>query len=569
MEWWPSDGLNLLVGGGDVGKSTILHSISLLFSPTNSIQLNETDYYRRSVEQGFVIEGVVQLPEEIGTADARPSLWPWEWNGKEAVLPDPDEDRGLSPVFKIRVRGTEDQEAVWELIQPNDETVGLSVGIRRRIGVVRLTTDDRNDRDLRLVSGSALDRLLSNRSLKARISRLLSDQGLAGALDEETTSALKKLDGVMQISGLPHGAGLGMASSNGISIGSLVALTASQDDVVLPATSWGAGTRRMMALEISSASQSSSRITVIDEVERGLEPYRLRQLMKRLVEDEGQSFLTTHSAVAVESGSNGTLWHLGRAGGIGLLAGKHVASQQRRDPETFMSKLPIIAEGVTEVGFVRHLLDTTFDVDPAQLGLRVCDGGGNESILPLIKTLYGAQLSFAAFGDNEGTNRGTWDGLKTVMGPLVLQWKNGCLEENIIRHIAGERLLELAVDADGSSGRRMRTIATRLGLESKSPEDILHACGATDRRFDRLREVITAAATGNTTGAPPDSVKEWKRHGRDWFKTLEGGRELAVKMSDFGVWPNIEGELLPFINALRAFAGRAPIKQGSPVLGRS
>ena len=43
--WYPNGKMNLLIGGGDSGKSTLLHAIALLFSPTNSAQVFETDYY--------------------------------------------------------------------------------------------------------------------------------------------------------------------------------------------------------------------------------------------------------------------------------------------------------------------------------------------------------------------------------------------------------------------------------------------------------------------------------------------------------------------------------------------
>lgn len=63
------------------------------------------------------------------------------------------------PVYRLRVRGTEDLELVYEILQPDASTDGLPVKLRRSIGLVRLGGDGRNDRDLRLVQGSALDRL--------------------------------------------------------------------------------------------------------------------------------------------------------------------------------------------------------------------------------------------------------------------------------------------------------------------------------------------------------------------------------------------------------------------------
>jgi AAA domain, putative AbiEii toxin, Type IV TA system len=83
-------------------------------------------------------------------------------------------------------------------------------------------------------------------------------------------------------------------------IGALIGLLADRDGVALAMASWGAGTRRMAALEIAAATQADTSITVIDEIERGLEPYRLRQLIGILKTTFGQCFVTTHSPVAIQ-----------------------------------------------------------------------------------------------------------------------------------------------------------------------------------------------------------------------------------------------------------------------------
>jgi predicted ATP-dependent endonuclease of OLD family len=53
--WYPTKGVNVILGGGDVGKTTILDAIALLLSPTNPATLSDTDYHARAVAAGFVI----------------------------------------------------------------------------------------------------------------------------------------------------------------------------------------------------------------------------------------------------------------------------------------------------------------------------------------------------------------------------------------------------------------------------------------------------------------------------------------------------------------------------------
>lgn len=562
LKWTPSDHINVLIGGGDTGKSTVLYAISLLFSPTNNVPVLETDFFCRQSEAGFTIEAIVALPDEVGTANHSQMLWPWVWNGADAVVPDPDNSSSESPVYKLRVRGTEDLEAVWEVVQPNGDVVGLSAGLRRRIGIVRLTNDDRNDRDLRLVAGSALDRLVSEPSLKARINQVIAGLNLSEAFMEKEAKALEQLDGILQRAGLPHGLDLGLTSSQGLSIGALIGLLADKNGINLPLANWGAGTRRMAALEISSATEASIRLTVVDEIERGLEPHRLRQVMSKLETGGGQSFVTTHSPITISCSDAVALWYMDSTGKIGPLAGPEIASQQRRAPETFLSTLAVIAEGVTEVGFLRFILRQAFDSHPAWLGIRICDAGGNEAMLGLLEALQAGGLRFAGFCDNEGRFPERWDRLKATHGLLLFQWQTGCVEENVIAHVPDNKLLALATDPDGEAGPRLRTLADRLGIQNKDPQSILDACEVKGDIHAVLRQAIVAAATGSKVGAPADKAKEWAKHSQVWFKSEAGGRELATKARDLGAWQRLEPDVLPFINALRGCFHLVPFQPG-------
>ena len=180
ITWRPSQGMNVILGGGDVGKTTILDALALLLSPSSTSAVSEADYWRRDVDQGFVIEAVMFLPEATGISTQVSSLWPWEWDGEEPRLPQVDENNGETsclgpPVYCLPLTGTPEFELVYELVQLNGEAIPLTVGLRRAIGLVRLGGDDRNDRDLRLVYGSALDRLLSDKSLRARLGQKLAE----------------------------------------------------------------------------------------------------------------------------------------------------------------------------------------------------------------------------------------------------------------------------------------------------------------------------------------------------------------------------------------------------------
>ena len=64
IDWNPAPGMNVMLGGGDVGKTTVLEAIGLLLSPSNAAVISESDYWQRDTTQGFVIEAVMALPHD-------------------------------------------------------------------------------------------------------------------------------------------------------------------------------------------------------------------------------------------------------------------------------------------------------------------------------------------------------------------------------------------------------------------------------------------------------------------------------------------------------------------------
>tara|TARA_R110000772_G_scaffold64081_2_gene143267 strand:- start:1926 stop:3701 length:1776 start_codon:yes stop_codon:yes gene_type:complete len=564
VEWKPSEGVNLLLGGGDIGKTTVLDAIALLLSPTNSFTLSEADYWQKKSDDGFLIRAFVSLPASTDINQQRALNWPWEWNGEEALVPALDGGDGdlfdtTDAVYCLQARGTPELELVWEIVQPNDDLVPLSASLRRLIGIVKLSGEERNDRDLRLVYGSALDRLLADQGLRARIGQEVSKIDLQTQLSDDGKEALAKLDDALSKSSLPSSLDIGLISAQGLSIGALVGLLAKKSEgVLLPLASWGTGTRRMVMLQIAASAQTQSRISVIDEVERGLEPYRVRKLLGSLEGENTQSFITTHSPVAVEAAIGSQLWYMDTNSAIGELSHKKIKAHQQRSPLTFLSKLAIVCEGLTEVGLLSVLLEKSIDGCFEDHGIYIADGEGNSTTLDLLEALSEARLSFAGIVDDEGDATARWAALKTSMGNRLLQWQDGNTEANIIGAVPEAQLEQVILDPEGDkTGDRQRHLALRLGIEDKDMASIRSAL--VEQELD-LRTVMIAAASGNADGAPDDSArKAWKKHGQKWFKTKDGGRELAGKMITLGAWPELSLQILPVLNAVREACGQTPI----------
>lgn len=550
LVWRPGKGVNVLLGGGDVGKTTILEAIALLLNPTNASTLSDADYWQRRYEDGFAIEAIMALPLTCGIAEQRKSVWPWEWDGTNAKVPEIDTDAGHpnDPVFCLRVCGTPDFELQHEICQPDETFDHFPVSVRRNIGLVRLSGDDRNDRDLRLIQGSALDRLLSDKTLRSRLGNEIAKTDVNSVLQDDAKTALSTLDERFGKRALPTDLSLGLVGGPGFSLNALIGLTATTGGTILPLSSWGAGTRRLAALEVAAAHQVEHPVMVVDEIERGLESYRQRILMEELIDRPSQVFVTTHSAPAVSAAVGASLWYVDAGGRVGKLPAA-VGPQQKRDPETFLARVAIIAEGATEVGFVTTLINRSLGEDMRRYGIWVSDGGSNSEALSVLRGIADSGLKVAGFADNEGTQTGLWQQVKEKLGDLLMRWENGCLETNFIPHLTDNQLEVFIRDPDGDDGERLRTLADRTGSADKS-------LAAIQAATDNIRQIMIEAACGNAPVDSADNIKKaWKKHGQRWFKSTAGGIELANKMFELGLWPKLQDQLLPFVNAVRDAVG--------------
>jgi hypothetical protein len=224
-----------------------------------------------------------------------------------------------------------------------------------------------------------------------------------------------------------------------------------------------------------------------------------------------------------------------------------IAAHQVREPEAFLSRFTIVAEGATEVGFLTALLQKALGGSLQTHGITVSDASGHDNTIGLLEALSRGGLKFGGLADNEGGRYPErWRRIQERLGPLLFRWQNGCLEENFIPTVPAERIEELIAHPEDGPGNRLRTLAVRLGIEDKAIGAIRTAAG------DRLVALIIEAAIGTVPAGKEEERKIYKNHAGTWFKSIEGGQEIAAKMFAMGLWPQFRPLLMPFLNAIRA-----------------
>ncbi|MGK3945312.1 hypothetical protein ABK046_44080, partial [Streptomyces caeruleatus] len=66
-----------------------------------------------------------------------------------------------------------------------------------------------------------------------------------------------------------------------------------------------------------------------------------------------------------------------------------------------------------------------------------------------------------------------------------------------------------------------------------------------------LKALIIEAALGTVPAGREAEKNQYKSHAGIWFKSKDGGRELAGKVFSLGLWAGLKPQLLPFCNAIR------------------
>lgn len=432
LSWSPHPQLNVVVGAADGGKSTVLEAIVLLFSPAPNYGLSEFDYHGRNLDAGFSIQAVLSFSDVGIMRDEgfpAPPMQGW-LNNKLTDLPD---EAGAEPVLVCRLTGTADQESRYEILGAGGEIrAPFSRAMRRRIGLARLGVADRGDRDIRLVQGGALDRYLQGQDVRQTVLQAVMKTPLHEQLDAGPKAALKSISEWFETRNLPHPIRLGLVGRPGVSLAASVGLTVGADDPTsLPLSAWGTGTRRLAALEISTLGVSAETIAVIDEPETGLEPYRQRVFIRDLAAHGRQAFVTTHARAVLAQAAKATsqIWRIGNAPppdpavemkedeaagepkshALFVLAGSELNLIALTQAEALFAKLPVVCEGVTEVGFATRLLEHRFGEGFSCRGLFCLDAGGHFKALPICNALLAAGFPLAAVVDDEGKKNGSWD----------------------------------------------------------------------------------------------------------------------------------------------------------------
>lgn len=549
LDWRQIDDCSVLVGPGDSGKSTILEAIERVLSPRWNLTFEDTDFWNGDVSEPIKFTAYLTSPPEAFLSELKFGLCLMAYDedsGDVASLQGDEEADRIALVVELEVG--EALEPTWNVIGEGGAKRAISAGDREQLGMLRLR--DYVDQHLGWARGSLLTKMTDR---KATVSALLAKAArqAKGGLDTAELDDFSAAASQVQ----EAAAKLGVASKEGLrphlDVGSLNAAAGALTlhDGEIPLRRSGLGTRRLMAVAVQQSVTEAGGLTLVDEFENGLEPYRIRQLLRALrskvrAEASSQLMLTTHSPVVISEApaSEVAVVRMDANGSVTVAyAADAVRYINKKYPEALLSRRVLVAEGLTEYAFCRRLDEEWEEQDGesfAYAGTAVVDGGGSSKPATLCGHLRDLGYEVALFADSDKPAK-----LTRAKDSTLLLWEGKvCTEERIAQDLPDDglvELLDLALEHRDANGRRI-LLAEAVGVERSELKDLEPREWLDRVDTARLRDAIGACA------------KAGKGKGGSWFKDEQGGTSLASLVLRH--WSGLEGTLTRAnLEALRAF----------------
>ena len=365
--------ITCLVGRGDSGKTSVLEAIKYVLSPAWNLTFYDTDFYQLNTSNPLEITiSLTDLPNNLISED-KFGLYIQALNASTGRIQDEIEE-GLDPVLTIRLIVNDTLEPKWTVVNGrNLEEKTIAANDRQKLNCFMVS--DYVDSHFSWGRGNPLYSLFKSEE---------NDQ----ATEKTVLNAIREAKSQVDSSGFPHfdnitnyikkqAATLGLDLQNIQTTLDFKDINVKEDKVSLhleniPFRLMGKGSRRLASIAIQTAIARNGGIALIDEIEQGLEPDRVRQITRTLKQDNtGQVIITTHSQHVVTELEANDLLILYPDKETGTIKSeclginnKELQGVIRACPEAFFAKKVIVCEGSTEVGICRALDMTIWTIIP-------------------------------------------------------------------------------------------------------------------------------------------------------------------------------------------------------------
>jgi putative ATP-dependent endonuclease of OLD family len=470
FSWWPSPGINCLVGPGDVGKSSVLDAIDLCLGARRSLQLTDADFYNLDVGTPVSITVTIgELDDSLKNMESYGNFLRG-CNAKTRTIED-EPDKDCETVLTLRLTVAGDLEPVWTLVSDRaaaqSQTRNLNWTDRLRLSPTRIGA--LNDYNLAWRRGSVLNRLSEEKAdTSAALAKAAREarSAFGDQADAQLGETLCIVAAAAKELGIPVGDKLkAMLDAHSVSFGG--GTVSLHDEDGIPLRSLGLGSIRLLIAGLQRKAAKEATVVLIDELEHGLEPHRIIRLLGSIGAKEKtpplQAFVTTHSPVALRELAGNQLFVVRETDG------KHSADELgtedaiqgtiRSFPDAFLAKAVIVCEGASEVGLLRGLDLSSVALGESSLtalGIALVDAGGCDHIYKRAGAFQRLKYKVCVFRDDdkqpdEAAEKAFIDG-----GGDLFKWRPGrALEDELFLSLTDAAVVKLIVRAEELHGTEL------------------------------------------------------------------------------------------------------------------
>lgn len=450
LDWFPSPGINCLIGPGDAGKSTILDAIDKCLNPRRYLIFSDADFYNLDVTKPIkIIITLGALPEDLSNLKYGDYLRGFDETHKK-ILDEPGDQ--LENVLSIQLTVDSDLVPSWTFISDRQNERTLSWKEKNILAVLNLSSTNLNQ--FTLQQNSILNTLIPNKSETKSALINLSRQIHEGfSLNQNTVieDVLKEVHKTAQSLGIVVGdcVHLGIDPSElSVKNGNLALLNSNK----IPLQNLGTGSARLLIAGLRKLNTNVNPIVIVDEVEHGLEPHRLISFLLQL-RNSCQTFISTHSTIPIVELDHSSLFIVSHDNECHSVLGIEKIFQRvvRSYPYAFLAKAIICCEGKCEVGLLRGIDDSNIASNaPSFLskGVVPVDAAGGTNFLTLAENFEALGYQVCVFMDNDvnGKENGWDDKIKTLNEkkiPIFTYQDPICLETAIAQMLGKQDIKNL------------------------------------------------------------------------------------------------------------------------------
>ena len=516
LDWTLSNRMVCLIGPGDSTKSTILDAIEFALWPSWNLQVVDNDFFQGDTTKPIRIEVTIgDIPQEFYSDDK----YGLQLRGNIFAQNDEPKD-GDDCCLTVRLQIDDSLEPEWRVVNNRSEGKVIPYKDRAKLCVNRVGTNI--DKDFTLGRNSVLNRIGSKvdgiENLILSVSRTACATANEGGMCDTSKIMDQMTNSAKEFGVRPQDT---YCTKIDIKSFNMSVSAISVHDGNVPLRAFGLGTRKLISMGMNVNCSDAGAIVLIDEIETGIEPYRLRQLIKRLeemVKEKGQVIITSHSPVVV------TELNVENIVITRSISGKtecrvppaELQRTVRFSSEALLSPRVLVCEGKTECGICRGIDQYYMSqekIGSAYKGVYFVDGGGNAWALKRAKELRELGYDVSLFMDSDAIEcNGEADDLKKT-GIEVIRWRNNVsTDQQVFLDMPWPAIHELIKLAVSYKGEESVLSSIKLGLSLIGKTDNLNVdeWHFDDRQQGEGRTILGEIAKKNS-----------------WYKNIDQGEGVG------------------------------------------